>query len=536
MANSLDMTPKSHAKVVETENAMILMGNYYQKEDLSCVSKQGCIFDNIAVGDNTLNVSKYMNITSTHRYGERDKRLGIVKDPYLPHRYYYNINNHYANVTNTSSYLISAEEDGNDLVVIAKAAVANIDWREILDIDENYLYVSGVHLANGGIYIYRISKNTGATAVIFQLTQTNRAKCNLIRKDETYLYFIVGGVNAGNAYGRFYFVRYNKNNFEVKNTLYTPPDVKAGNTTYTYNNANVWMQYNNIDIENFYQEGNKYYFCYPQRSGTKLSAGDGNANNNLMIICHDASKSFDDTNNVITFRTTNGIQDNEKLLWATNNGFSCYRFWIVGSYLYYAVYDETNTYPDMCNIQGIHVFKINRGFELEYIDKIQITTRKQIISMVYNSMKNILLIGYMNSFEIYKYNGDTHLYESLNKEIANVVSVGFDAMDRLWYQTSTSGVHVENLDDPQYVTIKFEKIYYTYESIDINTYLTFEAKSFTDKIPEGKYTLTLTGNAYFKENGTQEMVIRYNGGVIKKDIVITGPKRIMCSAVFQKVW
>ena len=49
MSNSLNITPKNHATVVETENAMILMGNYYQKENLSCISKNGCIFNNISV-------------------------------------------------------------------------------------------------------------------------------------------------------------------------------------------------------------------------------------------------------------------------------------------------------------------------------------------------------------------------------------------------------------------------------------------------------------------------------------------------------
>ena len=34
MSNSLNITPKNHATVVETENAMILMGNYYKKENL----------------------------------------------------------------------------------------------------------------------------------------------------------------------------------------------------------------------------------------------------------------------------------------------------------------------------------------------------------------------------------------------------------------------------------------------------------------------------------------------------------------------
>lgn len=532
MSNALNITPTSHAKVVETENAMILMGNYYQKEDISCVSKKGCIFDNIQVGDNTLNISRFMNITNGYRLGFRHKMFDIIKDPYVTNRYYYVINNHYADINNTYSYLIIAEEDGDDINVIAKASQQHIDWERILDIDQNYLYATGTYLYDTGTYLYKIDKNTGVCNVIFQLTNSSRNKCNLIYKNETYIYFIVR-----HQYGITYVVRYNKNNGEVKNNIYTAPDLIAGDSTFVSDSSLLWMQYNLIDIENFYQENNKYYWCMPQHSGTKFTEGEGNANNNLMIMCFDPSQSFDDKDKVVTFRTTDGIQDNEKLIWSNNNNYSCYRFWIIDSYLYYAVYDETNEYNiNMNTIQGIHVFKINKKFELEYVNKIQITTQKQIISMVYSSDKMTLLIGYYNSFEIYLYNSNTHLYEPMNKEIGNIASVGFDSMDRLWYQDLNGGVFVENLDDPQYVSIKFERIYYTYEGVDIDTYLTFEAKSFTDKIPTGLYTLRLTGNAYFKDNGIKVLTISYTGGIVKLDVVVTGPKRIVCDVEFQKVW
>ena len=536
MAKALDITPLQHPIIVETENTITLMSNIYQKEDLSCISKSGCIFGGISVGNNHMNLSRYMNIGTSYRLGERDKRFSIVADPYIPNRFYYMINNHHSNVNNTYSYLIFAEEDeDNNITILGNTNVGNIEWREIFDIDENYIYITGIHLYNGGIYVYRINKTTRVvTSTIFQVTGTNRAKCNLIYKDETYLYFITGGVTNTNAWGRFYFTRYNKNNAEVLNTLYTPPNLIAGSTSYKWDNANIWMQCNNIDIENFYQEGKKYYWCYPQKSGTKLSTGNGPANNNLMIMCYDSSKSFNESG-VITFRTTNGLQDIEQLKWKSGKYFA-YRFWIIDNYLYYAIYDETNSDNDMKNIQGIHVFKINPGFELEYVDKIQITIKKNIISMLYNSTKEILLIGYYNSFEIYLYNHDNHLYEPVNKELTNISSVGFDSMDRLWYQTLSNSVDVENLDDPQYVEIKFEKIYYTYENEDIDTYLTFKAISFTDKVPKGKYILKLTGNAYFKNNGIKTLFINYTGGTVKLDIVVTGPKRIVCDVEYQKVW
>ena len=534
MSNALNITPKTHGKCIETENAMILMGNYYQKEDISCISKKGCIFDNLSIGNNILHISRFMNITSSARAGYRDKMFDVIKDPYIANRYYYVLNNHYSNSNNAYSYIIIAEEDGEDINIIAKASVQNIDWERILDIDQNYIYATGTLLSSLGVYVYKIDKQTGTCNVIYQAYQAgSRMKCNLIYKDETYFYFTLR-YNYGFI---TYLIRYNKNNGEVINLTYTAPDLKVGSDSYKYNNNSLWMTYNLVSTEDFYQENNKYYWCIPQRSGTKFD-DEGNANNNLMIACFDISQPFNETNksNVFTFRTTNGIQNNDNLKWANNNGYSCYRFWIIDDYMYYAIYDETNNCPDMCYIQGIHVFKINSGFELEYIDKIQITTQKQIISMVYSSDKKNLLVGYYNSFEIYLYDEESHLYKPANKEITNIASVGFDSMDRLWYEDLNGGVFVENLDDPQYVTVKFEKLYYTYEGNDIDTYLTFEAKSFTDKIPNGLYTLRLTGNAHFKDNGIKALTVDYSGGTVKLDIIVTGPKRIVCDVEFQKVW
>ena len=534
MSNILNTNPSNQPIVVETENTISLLTNIYRKDDLSCVTKTGLSFNNVSVGNNYLNITKYMNIGTSYCLGERDKRFGIVPDPYILNRFYYVLNNSHSNINNKCFYLVFAEEDNDNINILGNIKIDNVEFREIMDIDEKYIYVSGVHLNNGGIFIYRINKETKSiTSTIFQVTATNRAKANLIYKDETYLYFITGGVSNAQAYGRFYFTRYNKITAETLNTLYTPPNLTIGTKSYNWNNNNIWMACNNIDIENFYKENDKYYWCYPQRSGSKLTTGEGNANNNLMIMCYDSSKSFNESG-VITFRTTIGLQDIEELKW--KSGDFSYRFWIIDDYLYYAIYDETNSDADMRNIQGIHVFKINPGFILDYITKIQISKDRSIISMVYSSDKNTLLIGYYNSFEIYILNKNTHIYEKLNKQINNVMCAGFDSLDRLWYQNTNYGVFVENLDDPQQVNIAFEKIYYTYEGEDIESYITFEALSFTDKIPIGKYILTLTGNAYFKDTSSNTLTINYTGGVLKFNIIITGPKRLTCSTKYQKVW
>jgi hypothetical protein len=101
---------------------------------------------------------------------------------------------------------------------------------------------------------------------------------------------------------------------------------------------------------------------------------------------------------------------------------------------------------------------------------------------------------------------------------------------------SDTSVHVHNLDDPQEVIMKFEHNHYSYEGQDILSYISFEAKSFSNEVPVGKYVLKLQGNAIFKDSGTNTLEIQYSGGIRKIDFYVVGPKTITCYADFIKEW
>lgn len=534
MSNALDCSIENISKVIETEHHMLLMSNQYSKDTLAPKSIIGMV-PQVPLGYNLLNIKTHMTIGTTYRADWRHHDFGIVKDPYIENRYYILLNNRHSNESNNNnvhSYICFINDDGEDTSVVRNVTVNIITWEKIVDIDDTFLYVVARNNNNSYVYLYRINKYTGDVYAILNRGGA-RNYSNLIHKDETYLYFI-----TRLTLSTWEFTRFNKSNAEVRNKT-----ISVENQTYIDDNSgatvtvavnNLFIHSNCVTNENFYYENGKYYWLMPQKNGAAYSSK-GHANDNLVAYCYNSNLSFDNAN-VITIKRIN-IQNNNELTWQDGTGCSLYRYWVIGEYLYYAIYNENETqYSIAIPVQGIHKFKIHPGFELEWISVQRINTDKQIISMVFNSDRSRILIGYYQTFDILKYNEETTDYELTNKEIVQVMSAGFDTLDRIWYITTDYSVHVQNVDDPQEVEMHFEYLHYTYEGSNIYSYISFEAKSFSNGIPMGKYILKLSGNAVFKDNQSKTLEFQYSGGVRTFDFIVTGPKRITCSAEFIKEW
>ena len=543
MSNILNLKQADYQPLcVETENNMILLGNAYTKDTLSCINKEGCIFtgaNGFAAGKNQLNLSRYMNLQSSgYKADRRDKTFGVISDPYIPNRCYFIINNAYSSVNYSVSYLVFADEMSDGKINIVNIAYGgNVNFTDILDIDEDYIYIAADY-NSAAVMIYSVRKKDAVVeSNIFHgnVSGAARIKCSLLYKDDTFFHLIIGGYSCN----RFVYFRYNKRDKTIVNQLYCHDNLFAGDTPHSWESDKIMMANNVFRTDNFYKEGTKYYFCLPGKRGLKFkdkdgNALEGNANNNLHSFCVDLSKN-PDKENMIEILTENGIQNVEELDYVDLSS-NVVHFWIVGDYLYYALYEESNTNIDMRTYQGIHVIKINPGFKLEYVQKIDITNERNIMSMVTNENKQLLLIGYYQAFEVFKLNNKTHLYERLNKEVSNILCAGFDTMSRIWYETVNYAVHCVNVDDPYSVTVEFEYKYYAYENQDIESYVTLQADSFTDIVPAGEYILTLDGNVYFKENSKKEITVKYIGGVVKVPIIVTGSQKLTCSVRFKKVW
>lgn len=516
-------TAFNQPKLVETYNNIVLLNNVYQKTDLSFVNRSNLIF-NVDSGFNVLNLSRYMILSDTydgdtHPYGDKDKYFGVVKDLYFANRCYFMVNNHRSNRNRLYSYILSCNENDNELVINKITNIKNVEWQQIVDQNNDFLFVVGMaypddpNTGNWTSYerLYKIDKTTMEATML--ISSTNNKQFSFVYKDQRYIcvLFFYPKIPTSNRYG-YYIARYDKNNNIAELIEQTPVD-------------NGWGL--NPRIEDFYIENDKYYWIAPFINGATGFARlyYDKENNNINYL----DNILIDNINFSTFTDYNSGCA------VSSNGYIVYRQWIIDNYLYYISYDETKRSTDILVNQGIYIFKINPGFELEYITKQEISNDKRIISMTFNSDKKNMLIGYTNSFELYVYNDETHLYDSNDSIIEHSIIAGFDSCDKLWYMNTNYGVYTEDLGDPQAVNMKFEKIHYGYGNVDIDTYISFEAKSFIKtKPPIGTYIFTLSGQAYFKDNKDKTINIDYEGGEITIPIVITGSKRIGCSVKFIK--
>lgn len=413
-----------------------------------------------------------------------------------------------------------------------------------------------------------------------------------------------------NCYSSHILVKINKSTFQLEASTITPNNVIAGRwndvnyssksrQSYAYNDATIWRQVTGYFIEDFYKYNNQYYYFLPQKgSGNEEFGSNKLSTSSFNIFYHNERSDRDyarpntswanyyrlklnpsatfssivthefidppvilyscgtyyiddggnDANNARTKCQNYLFPYNNANYYWTNSRYTIQRHWIIGNYLYVAIYNE-NAESNMLTHQGVCVLQIltdaktaihaNCRLEtrLTHIGRTQFSNQKSIISMVYNSDKTILLVGYKNNFEIWKLNTSTHLYANTGLAYSNIRCVGFDKLDRIWYQTLTNGVHYLSLNDPVKVTLKFEKQFYTYINEDIESYITFAAIDAFNNKALGNYVLTLHGNAYFKDTNNQRLNINYNGdNTIHYPIVITGNETISCEAKFEKVW
>ena len=542
MPNALAIVPNgTRPKVTETGNYLIIMDQMYNKKDLTCVSKKTCTFDNIVAGNNILNIYNHMYLTGTSSWGSsRHKRRIIQQDPYNPNRYYFFLNENFSNKSSPGSYMMCVEEYDNDIHLIYKVKYTQ-ELQDIIDITENWIFVYA--RANNSPFgwhaLYKINKTTGNNSQTISSWASgwhagapygaSIGKLNVLYKDSNKIAYIMNywgyvseAYQRDYSMKRFRFYVYDKNT----NSLIV-------NRTFDFDIDRTYNEefddiYTNRSVQNFIMFLNtEYKLC--------------------EVWFYDPSNN--DIVNTFTSQRAWGRIETPYPLYSPNGPYVQGIEWITDGYCYIIYYDaQDNNVP--ISQQFINVFQChNTDADSEtdtnrflchkaftYYDRIPID-HSVVRSIVYNSDKTILLIGYNLSFEIYILNKETHLYESSDKIILDVVSAGFDMTDRLWYQKSDGSVYSENLDDPLIVTPEFEKIYYTYNNTNINTYIKFSAQSFSKKPAIGKYILTLSENAYFNQTNNQVLEINYNGNDdIEYPVTITGPKQVVCNIMFEKEW
>lgn len=513
MINNLDFAVTTmRSRMVETKNGFILMNQYYTKEHLAPISFSGCPFNALTTGANNIDSVAACNLNTSARQGLRHRECKIVADPYVPNRYYFGINNHHSNANNSYSFLVHSTEAENDFLLHAITTMpASLMIQEIIDINENYIYVLSKHIGNAGTYMCRINKSTNAVDSPVYSIPSARTMFQKIYSDDRYIYLGCRTVNA-----QWYFVRYDKTTNAFTERTFTAISAIV-------NKAPTNQCVINEDI---YHEGNFYYIYQMYQSEDD--------NRSMACIKIDITKDVTDNGYVQVFYPMEyqaGIKFN------LHTGYEMHRFWIVNGYLYYAVYDEdyVSGYLNSIAVQGIHTFKILPGGNLEYIGYNQIDVDEQIISMVFSSDKKVIIVGFWTSFKLMKYNDITHKYELVSPEFyTNVATVGFDAYDRIWVMHPDYALEMHSTNDPQSSTIRFQHTMYTYSGTDMHSCVEFEALTFLNGYAKGMYRFELTGPVHFTANGQQAIELEYTGDVQQIPIVVTGSDQLTCKAYYIK--
>lgn len=210
------MSETNKLNIIETESNIIFDNCAHSKIDLSLNNDNCTIFNDITIGTNILNLSRYIYVDTKQTYISytrkniiREKEFDIVKDPYKDDIYYIVLNNVFSDTNNDEfdAYICVLQEDINEnLNLINKINIASFEWKGILDIDQNYIYAWGIAYQStiGStanyyvIYVYKISKNDYSCEEIYKYYNGLKADIIFMGKNETYFSFLLKYENSRN--------------------------------------------------------------------------------------------------------------------------------------------------------------------------------------------------------------------------------------------------------------------------------------------------------------------------------------------------
>ena len=203
-------------------------------------------------------------------------------------------------------------------------------------------------------------------------------------------------------------------------------------------------------------------------------------------------------------------------------------------YLNVASYKNSLTSTDYTAIQGIYTFRIDSKDQLTFMGLCPVDRTKPFVGFIYDESKEHLIVSKLNSFQIFKFNKTSFVYESTGIEMPACYSVGIDELQRIWYIKTDTSTHMINMEDAQSVDIKFEKQYYEFTGVSIDTYITFSALNYMGEQFKGTFELTVNGPAVFTDDGSTTFTFDYEGETKQIGLTIVGASPVTVYPKFIK--
>lgn len=520
-------------KVIETKNGMVLNAQYYNKQNFLPVPFNQLI---ISGKNDMLNINKALkpmaDSTSIGAWNEDT----IIADEYEPNVFYglsYNGVN-----TIIFKYL---EEENKGIKLLGNISQPLL-YDKYLGQDKNYLYYSfrcsvvknayinnsfkGAYKGCSDSYIQKINKrdmsvlNMDTYGYIYDPNIIPISMSMNIFEDDNYIYF--GEVTNSTA-------RTVKNtfNFEAISSLSIHRIIKARGVIETVkseiqiNDNSIYNYFDNKDV--FKIDDNIIGFYFFNFSDVKSPLKLIKINLNETIISDIV------TVEPVTFTWEESIKSKLSVF---PNGF-----WY--SYEIFITKKETKTFVNIMMYQNSNQAVtgqiVNQGiytFEIIKFNILKLTNYNRISEAVLKGYliskdREFLIVATINSVIFMKFNGSLGRYEIKDSMKLAVLSIGLDSSERVWLIKPNYDVELFSLTDATNFNMKFEKNFYDYFGIDIETFITIESRNYIGEYISTEVELNINGNAKFRENDSKTIKLTTpNDGNMSIPVMITGSNQI----------
>lgn len=128
----------------------------------------------------------------------------------------------------------------------------------------------------------------------------------------------------------------------------------------------------------------------------------------------------------------------------------------------------------------------------------------------------------------YRLNLETEKYEKCFEKPGTFYTTGFDESNNFYIFDSNNKCSIYNKNTSCELIAEFEQENYDYEDTNIDTYITVYSKNFLGDYINSKVQITLTGNCYFKENNSKELIIITEKEIQQIPVIITNGGTVYC--------
>ncbi|EPY2277919.1 hypothetical protein ACXAT3_002671 [Clostridium sporogenes] len=485
-------------RVVETPLGYIINGIYYDKKTMTPKAMQ--TFPTIG-GTTYLGMNQNCLVNNPARkIHDKTMMNTIINDRYNP-----NISYVFTTGDNEAKTILKIEEY-NGKVNILKYGTFNFSnvYDDTKDIDymiinsylgqdkENlYVIISGNN--NYGGYCFqdvfcKINKETFSFNFLFF---NRNCWVNPLKETNEYIYY---GITTHNSH---IIKRYNKIT-QIDENIPLEKRTESSKCSTSYSNLLSSSDSNFYTYSVFYDSESKHIKIIRYHFDTTALE--------IKDVCTEKVYEIEDKEEFMTKIMMNGTDDihYEPFITTTDNK----------SYLNIAVYEKYTSTSNNTTYYGIYTFQIdNLTKDITYKSFLNINDYFRGFIGVRN---NTFLIGASNE-KCYFINFEKDKFVVTNI-LANKPSyIGADLAENVWIVNGLNEVEMYSSYVPLHVNIEYESENYDYEGENINTYITVEAKNYSNLNISSKLKFTIEGNAVFSSNGENVLI---------DTTLATGKKRI----------